>query len=178
MRLDKLLYKIFICILLVISLATLTKYILFKQAPARSKHPLSERTAKNWERSNYQQVNLQLFATIRRFNQHPVSRRYMYLNIGGNILGFVPLGFLFPLLLFRSGKAWKTLLLVFAISLFFELTQYYTGRGVFDVDDLLLNTTGGLIGFLVYAMLAGSGLLPGRTTWRPEKHPFRITTEN
>ncbi|MEI9808853.1 MAG: VanZ family protein [Bacteroidota bacterium] len=41
---------------------------------------------------------------------------------------------------------------VFMISLLFETTQLVAGIGVFDVDDLILNTAGGIIGFILYAV--------------------------
>ena len=41
---------------------------------------------------------------------------------------------------------------VFCISLLFESFQLVTGVGIFDVDDLLLNTTGGIIGYILYAI--------------------------
>lgn len=63
----------------------------------------------------------------------------------------------------------KTILLSFGLSLFFELTQLSGLYGIyprpywlFDVDDLLLNTTGGLIGFAVEPLL--TFLLPTRTS--------------
>jgi len=75
------------------------------------------------------------------------------MNIGGNVLGFVPVGFLLAVLLFRTGRIFKATLTVFLISLFFETIQLYTGLGVFDVDDLFLNTLGGLLGSLLFLIL-------------------------
>ena len=46
---------------------------------------------------------------------------------------------------------WRLTGFVFCISFLFEVTQLITGVGIFDVDDLLLNTTGGIIGYILYA---------------------------
>lgn len=63
----------------------------------------------------------------------------------------------------------KTILFSFALSLFFELTQLSGLYGIyprpyrlFDVDDFLLNTTGGLIGFAFEPLL--TFVLPTRAS--------------
>ena len=63
-----------------------------------------------------------------------------------NVLMFIPLGFLLPVL-WRQ-KWWKTLLIVLAATLCIELIQPFFARS-FDVDDIFLNFTGGAIGLLL-----------------------------
>ncbi|SKB98569.1 VanZ like family protein [Parapedobacter luteus] len=68
-----------------------------------------------------------------------------YLDLFGNIVLFIP----FPFFLFFifQVSSWKKLVVLSAgASLCIEINQYYWGIGVTDVDDLLLNTFGGLIG--------------------------------
>ena len=65
-----------------------------------------------------------------------------------NILLFVPFGYLLTGL--DSQKKLRPILLSFSLSLLIELLQYVTCRGVFDVDDLLTNTLGGLIGEMIF----------------------------
>ena len=72
-------------------------------------------------------------------------------NFAGNILVFVPLGLLPPLLWRRCRGAWGAALPALC-SLFVELCQIFTGRSV-DVDDLILNTLGGLLGWLLARLL-------------------------
>ena len=72
-------------------------------------------------------------------------------NFAGNILVFVPLGLLPPLLWRRCRGAWGAALTALC-SLFVELCQIFTGRSV-DVDDLILNTLGGLLGWLLARLL-------------------------
>jgi glycopeptide antibiotics resistance protein len=138
-------------LLLLIWMGVLTKFILFKEPVSSFEQVRKKMTGGHHYGHNAERKNLQLFATIDRIRNSHLSDDYKYKNIGGNILGFVPLGFMIPVLLFRRAKVLKTILLVFLISLFFESVQLYTGLGVFDVDDLLLNTLGGIGGALLYA---------------------------
>ena len=66
-----------------------------------------------------------------------------------NVLMFVPLGFLTPVL-WRQ-KWWQTLLITLAATLSIELIQPFFARS-FDVDDIFLNFTGGAIGLLLSAV--------------------------
>lgn len=69
-----------------------------------------------------------------------------------NIIMFMPLGFLLPLIWknFRNPK--KVLLTGFALSLAIELSQLFNRRNT-DVDDLLMNTLGALVGFFLWKAL-------------------------
>lgn len=71
----------------------------------------------------------------------------IWLNLLLNILLFVPLGVFAPILWPSLRKGYKMLLLGFGVSLFIETTQLIAGKGLFDVDDLLCNTLGSLIGY-------------------------------
>lgn len=73
-------------------------------------------------------------------------------NLLGNLLLFVPFGLFLPYL-FKIFKRLKVyLLFVFSVSLFLEIIQLVTAYGTFDVDDLILNVTGALLGFLIYSV--------------------------
>jgi len=76
----------------------------------------------------------------------------MYYQYIGNALLFVPVGFLLPFLWKRFGKWYLTLLCGFMFSLSIEFAQLFNNR-VTDVDDLLMNTLGTLIGFIVYVII-------------------------
>lgn len=93
--------------------------------------------------------NLEPFAEIKRFiNYKDVSFSMYLLNVVGNIVVFIPMGFLLPLL-GSKGRFLPTFLASFGISLCIECVQLITKVGVFDVDDLILNTLGGIIGFVL-----------------------------
>lgn len=76
---------------------------------------------------------------------------YIVRNIAGNIVLFLPLGLLLPLL-WRGWTLGKTVLAGAAFSFIIEFTQLFTSRGT-DIDDLLLNTLGTLCGYGLYLLL-------------------------
>ena len=76
-------------------------------------------------------------------------------NIVLNVLLFVPFGYL--LASFFGGRKLLPVLLSFACSLVVEAGQYLSCRGVFDVDDLITNTLGGVIGVLIYLLFQRLG---------------------
>ena len=82
-----------------------------------------------------------------------VTRRIVFINIVGNILLFSPIGLSIPLLDKRLNRGWLVVLLGLSFSLVIELAQTFLIVRVFDVDDLLLNSTGTLLGFGTYALL-------------------------
>lgn len=82
-----------------------------------------------------------------------MTRRIVFINIVGNILIFSPLGMTIPLLEKRLNRGWLVVLLGLSFSLMIELAQTFLIGRVFDVDDLILNSFGTLVGFLVYAMV-------------------------
>ncbi len=72
-------------------------------------------------------------------------------NIIGNVLLFIPYGF-FATLYADIKKGRSAFLLVFLASLSIECTQLMIGR-IFDVDDIILNVLGGMLGFFLYRAL-------------------------
>ena len=81
-------------------------------------------------------------------------RRFSYANVVGNIAIFVPLGAYLPWLRQRGHVAANLLIVAFA-SLLTEMIQWALGIGTADIDDLLLNCIGGLIGIVGYKLLLG-----------------------
>ena len=77
------------------------------------------------------------------------------LNVFGNIVVFIPIGLFLPKLIKRCKNMLLTTLLTFEISLCVELVQLITKVGSFDVDDLFLNTLGGLCGYIIYMCFHG-----------------------
>ncbi|MCG0275387.1 MAG: VanZ family protein [Thermosediminibacteraceae bacterium] len=72
------------------------------------------------------------------------------INIIANVILFIPLGFLIPFLVKKFNKFATVIGLAFVISLIFELIQLIFGIGNFDIDDLILNSFGAMIGFVVH----------------------------
>ncbi len=69
-----------------------------------------------------------------------------------NILMFVPLGFILPVTIQKAKSFRNCILYTAAFSFTIELIQYFIGRAC-DIDDLILNTTGGILGYLLYRVL-------------------------
>lgn len=101
--------------------------------------------------------NLTPFLEIRRGLEHidTVGYRYVIVNILGNIVAFMPFGFLLPLVSERKVHVVKAGAMTFLLSLAAETIQLLSGTGAFDVDDLILNTVGGVLGYVCYAVLFG-----------------------
>ena len=99
--------------------------------------------------------NLVPFKEIRRFivYRHVVGIRSFLLNVVGNVLGFMPLGFFLPVISRRSRLWFNTVLLSFLFSLCIETVQLIFKVGSFDVDDMILNTTGGILGYILYKIV-------------------------
>lgn len=74
-----------------------------------------------------------------------------WLLLLGNVVMFMPLGF-FPALLWRGWRWWKSLLVGCCASFAIEFTQFFIGRFT-DIDDVILNTTGALVGYWLYRLL-------------------------
>ena len=64
------------------------------------------------------------------------------------MVAFIPCGFFLPIVSRRGRKWYNTILLCFSLSLSIELIQLVFKVGSFDVDDLLLNTLGGVAGYV------------------------------
>lgn len=71
-------------------------------------------------------------------------------NIIGNIIAFIPLGFFIPLLFDKFNRYKKVLKVGFLSSLAIEITQIFVGFNVCDIDDIIYNTVGAMLGFLCF----------------------------
>ncbi len=99
--------------------------------------------------------NLVPFKEIHRYLTYfdVIGPYTVFLNIAGNVLAFVPFGLFYPLLSRRSRSLWKVTLISFEVSLLVELIQLVTRVGSCDVDDMILNTLGGIVGYLCFKMM-------------------------
>ncbi|MFV0520493.1 MAG: VanZ family protein [Lachnospirales bacterium] len=74
------------------------------------------------------------------------------IQVVGNIIIFIPFGFL-CLLLSKDKKFFSCIWITLVFSLFIEMTQGVLGLGVVDIDDVILNFAGGFIGGVLYKLL-------------------------
>ena len=102
--------------------------------------------------SDQYRYNLTLFKEITRFwnMRHTYGWNITIINLLGNVVCFMPFGFLLPMVSKRS--VFKNFLSVTFLAMLFsigiETAQLVTKVGAFDVDDIFLNTIGGLLGYI------------------------------
>lgn len=94
-------------------------------------------------------TNLMPFREILRYD---VGTKAFYKQVFGNILLFIPLGYFATSYCKIKGLGTITLVSLLS-SLTIEVTQHYIGR-TFDIDDIILNVVGGIVGFLLYTALS------------------------
>ncbi len=92
-------------------------------------------------------VNIIPFQEISRYS---ISSELFLMNVIGNIVLFIPFGFIINTY-FKTKKVWTTLISALIVSTTIEFVQKQIGRS-FDIDDILLNTIGCIIGFLIYKL--------------------------
>lgn len=101
-------------------------------------------------------LNLQPFETIRRFlwvlehSNSPGIIHHAVVNLAGNVVMFIPLGILLPMLWRSMGRVWAFLPVAVGVILAVEGMQLLTRLGSCDVDDLILNTVGAAIGYCAW----------------------------
>ena len=98
--------------------------------------------------------NFMPFKEIMRFwhYRYQLGARVVVINIIGNIGAFIPFGLFVPIISIKLRKAWKVILLGMLLSGTVELLQLVTKVGSFDVDDIILNTAGTIIGYLLFCI--------------------------
>ncbi len=130
-------------VLFIVYIALLVYLVLFAEMFGRT------------EISKAYRYNLVPFKEIGRFIKyyHQLGFTAVMLNIVGNVVAFVPFGFGLPLITENKTKLLKVTVFSFALSLTIELMQLITRVGSCDVDDLLLNTLGGVLGYGCYVLL-------------------------
>ncbi|MBQ6857301.1 MAG: VanZ family protein [Lachnospiraceae bacterium] len=133
-------------VLLILYLVLLTYYLFFAEAMGRTPGSRGEYS-----------YNLVLFKEIRRFIMHRdiLGYRAVVLNIFGNVLAFMPFGFILPEVWDQLNRWHIITILGFLFSLLVETAQLISRVGSFDVDDLLLNTIGALIGYFAFVIVKG-----------------------
>jgi len=103
----------------------------------------------------YQSMNWQLFKTIKHYIyiMPYVDKRIVLTNLLGNIMVFLPLGYLLPLLWKKFRHGLIIVMLSTFLSMSIEIIQGYLRIGVLDIDDVLLNVLGGLIGYIIFVLV-------------------------
>ena len=105
-----------------------------------------------------QQLNLVPFRTLRLFAHLLDSGvrahiRMAVINLGGNVIMFIPLGLLLPKVFPKLSSLLRVLLTTAAIITVVEIIQLFTLVGSCDIDDLILNVAGAAIGYGLHKLI-------------------------
>lgn len=98
-------------------------------------------------------INLVPFISIFKMVNDLLSSQpsgYSFINFFGNIGFFVPFGFFIPFLSKKFASAWKVILFGCLLSIFIEVWQLFLPARGSDIDDVILNTLGTAIGYLLF----------------------------
>jgi len=108
--------------------------------------------------------NLKPFTEIKRYMGHieEIGSFNVMLNLLGNVLCFMPLGFVLPILSNRKWGLIRITAVSFLASVVVELTQLVTKLGSCDVDDIMMNTLGGFLGYLSFLVCRGIYRMGGK----------------
>ena len=111
-----------------------------------------------WEKVQ-QNMNVTPLLTIRNYihvvlySSNASLVRHCFINLAGNILLFIPAGWLLPRIWVRLRRFFPFFFTCAIAILLVELFQLFTLLGSFDVDDLILNLLGMILGYLFYMIL-------------------------
>lgn len=133
-------------------------YILFVIKVIIFKYPMEQlrAIAAAWQRDVILEglgtANFMPFRTIKMYIDYAYKLNSVE-NLAGNLLVFMPLGFLLPLVSDEFCRFSEVFINVFTFVLGIEVFQLFSAFGAFDVDDILLNCLGATIGYGCYRMV-------------------------
>ena len=149
--------KIILWVMFAVYAAVMLFLLFFERIGVYYPSDLSEYLLKVWH-------NTQLvpFLTISEFIMSVQSFSVSdpsFRNLAGNVVLFIPLGFFLSLLIPKLRKFMPFILTFVLVILCVELIQAFTLLGSCDIDDLILNTAGGCIGYLITAVIRSKHFL-------------------
>ena len=137
-----------ICMLIVYS-AILIKVMVFKDIPPIRIGSLMI----NFGGTHEGPANLLPFKTILPYLLGEKGLMIAFINLVGNIVLLVPIGFLVPFI--NRNMVWKeSLVLAAATGFSIEGMQALFQVGIFDIDDIILNGLGVVLGYWIFRLLA------------------------
>jgi glycopeptide antibiotics resistance protein len=93
-----------------------------------------------------ERINLQAFLMFKQF-------RIASTQVIGNVVMLLPLGIYIPLLFPRLSGFFRVFIVCLLVSISIELMQLITSVRSTDIDDVILNTSGAVVGYLIYKFL-------------------------
>lgn len=108
-----------------------------------------------WGISSYQFPTEYYFLNLRPFvwlyEVYDMGIKKMMEQLLLNIAMFLPYGFLLPIIFPKMRRFFRTAMTVLGTTVLIETVQYFLGRSA-DIDDVIMNFIGGLIGYLFYVL--------------------------
>ncbi|MBE5938454.1 MAG: VanZ family protein [Lachnospiraceae bacterium] len=104
---------------------------------------------------NEYHYNLEPFSEIKRYIHYCdiIGFKWVFINLVGNVVAFIPFGMAAPLYGIRK----MGFVFIFIYGLLFtfliEIIQLVNKIGSFDIDDIILNTSGVIIGYCIYKLV-------------------------
>lgn len=100
------------------------------------------------------QYNLIPFLEIRRFwvYREQIGIWNVFLNLAGNVIGFIPFGFILPIMSPNMQRSGLVVFFGMMMSIMVEAMQLLGHVGSCDVDDVILNTTGAFLGYICFSI--------------------------
>ena len=134
-----------VLLLIAVNYAVILRFVFFPMAPVEGKvQPLLFDPARVWPF----RLNLVPFVQLSRYRY----RGEMLVNVLGNVAMFIPTGIVYPIVYPRLDRFWKVLVAGFGLSLAIELLQLPFYVRSTDMDDLIQNTAGVILGCGIYAL--------------------------
>lgn len=118
-------------------------------------------------------INLIPMQTIRIFintlsgSDYGYALRHAIINLAGNVVMFVPLGFFIPSVFPKNSSFFRSMILCASIVISIEAVQLFTLLGSCDIDDLILNLIGAAVGYGIYLIILKEAGNNGKTGENP-----------
>lgn len=126
-------------------------WLLFGRSPERTKGlTYAQQLIHNMNLTPFFTIRNYLYVILHRSNDALLA--HCVINLAGNVLLFIPAGCLLPKLWKKQRNFFLFLLTCIVHILLIELLQLFTLLGSFDVDDLILNLIGMILGFIGYSI--------------------------
>lgn len=136
-------------IVFVVYILLLLKVIVFKMPLWQMKEIIDTWTGDViWE--GMDRANFVPFKTIRMYWRYWGRGLNSFGNLVGNVVVFIPLGYLLPRIYRRAQNIFLCMGLALLFVVLIEVFQLLSALGSFDVDDIILNCGGALLGFIFF----------------------------
>ena len=94
-------------------------------------------------------TTLKLYWNLLKNSTNDALVRHAFINLVGNVVMFIPLGYFLPGVCRRTRNFFAMVLYTAVVIILIETLQYITGLGSCDIDDLILNVPGVMTGWCI-----------------------------